>query len=136
MIPCLWLTAGHVMGDPFEISTLRREVSRSCLEPSLQSMNQVYFHQLGLFNWILCGMYAQKSVSPVSIVPGSVVVSLANPTRAPRGFHLPLPPLPYFWNKGETHNWKANPFFFFYGSSSLLTSKSESSTWSDQLSPL
>ena len=58
MIPCLWLTAGHVMGDPFEISTLRREVSISCREPILP----------GLLNWILSGMFALKSVSTVGLL--------------------------------------------------------------------
>ena len=86
MIPCLWLTAGHVMGDPFEISTIRREVSISCREPSLPSMEHSIFSPTWLIKldplWHVC---TEKRKSR-----GSVVVSLAYPRRAPRDFHLPL----------------------------------------------
>ena len=123
MIPCSWLTAGHVMGDPFEISTIRREVSISYREPSLPSMEHSIFSPTWLIKlnplWYVC---TEKRKSR-----WSVVVSLAYPRTAPRDFHLPLL---QFWN-----NCKAHPVFFF-GSASLLTSRSESSAWCDQLSPL
>ena len=115
MIPCLWLTAGHVMGDPFEISTLRREVSLSCREPSLP----------GLSNWILSGTFALKSVNTVGL--------LWFHWRA-HGKHQGVsifPSLPSL-----SFGTIARHTLFFLWGASLLTSRSESSAWCDQLSPL
>ena len=117
---CLWLTAGHVMGDPFEISTLRREVSLSCLEPSLP----------GLLNWILSGMFALKSLSTVGL--------LWFHWRT-QGEHQVISIFPSFpslsFEQRRDPRLQGTPYFYF-GSASLLTSRSESSAWCDQLSPL
>ena len=116
MIPCLWLTAGHVMGDPFEISTLRREVSLSCREPSLP----------GLLNWTLSGMFALKSLSTVGL--------LWFHWRT-QGEHPGVSIFPSFPSLRRNRRLQGTPCFYL-GSASLLTSRSESSAWCARLSPL
>ena len=87
--------------------------------------NKVYFHQLGLLNYILSGMYALKSGSPVGLL-----WSHWRTHGEHQGVSI-FPSLPSL-----SFGTIARHTLFFLWGASLLTSRSESTAWCDQLSPL